>query len=187
MKRTIVSGEFATEPQAARAVDRLLRACIGGEQVRAFFLNEPEPRRRMPARRVESQHVRRSIGRGAAVALDLGPAAVAGGVEVSAYARGTYAAGTGDAAASSHHARILVAVETRDQVSQALAVNVLWQHGARAIERIHTPRASRAGFHPVSLSSLLEQSEPQPMAGQSALRATDFSSRGHTMRSRPSE
>lgn len=167
MRRTIVTGEFAAEPQAARAVDRLLRACIGGEQVRAFFLNEPETRRRMPARRIESQHGRRSIGRGAAVALDLGPAAVAGGVEISAYARGVGSVDAGgDTENSPHHARILIAVETEDQVSQALAVNVLRQHGARAIERIRTPRASRAGFHPVSLSSLLEQSEPQPMAGR---------------------
>lgn len=167
MRRTIVTGEFATEPQAAGAVDRLLRACIHGEHVRAFFLSGPEVHRRMPARRVESQPGRRSIGRGAAVALDLGPAAVADGVEISAYARsvGSVDAG-GDTENSPHHARILIAVETEDQVSQALAVNVLRQHGAQAIDRLHTPRASRAGFHPVPLSSLLEHSEPQPMAGR---------------------
>jgi hypothetical protein len=154
MRRTIVRGEFATEPQAARAVDKLLRACIGGEHVRAFFLNRDEPRR-MPARRIEAAlPARTAMHRSSVIELDLGPAAAAGGVEISVYAGGTTAAPA--AQAEERPARILISVETPDHVSQVLAMNVLRQHGAEGIERMHAPRASRAGFHPVSLSALLE-------------------------------
>lgn len=59
-----------------------------------------------------------------------------------------------------HRAGILVAVETTDHVSEALAVNVLRQHGARSIERAADAWQEGKGtaFHPVSLSSLLERS-----------------------------
>jgi hypothetical protein len=159
MRRTIVIGEFATEPEAARAVDRLLRACISGEHVRAFFLHHGEPPRRKPARRIEPPRLQdsgRSVCRSAAIALDLGPSTAADGVGVSAYARDVPPRGTAQDA-DPCRARILISVETQDHVSQALATSVLRQHGALDVERLRAPRASRAGFHPVSLSSLLER------------------------------
>lgn len=163
MRRTIVRGEFATEPQAARAVDKLLRACIGGEHVRAFFLNPDDEPRRMPARRIESAlHTHEATRRSAVIALDLGPGAAADGVEISVYTCGTPSGAAPHQAADAgeHPARILISVETPDHVSQVLAMNVMRQHGAEGIERMHAPRAFRAGFHPVSLSTLLECSQP---------------------------
>lgn len=163
MRRTIVRGEFAAEPQAARAVDKLLRACIAGEHVRAFFLNPDDEPRRMPARRIEpALQVRDATRRGSVIALDLGPGAAADGVEISVYTSGTPGGASTHQAdhAGEHPARILISVETPDRVSQVLAMNVLRQHGAEGIERMHAPRAFRAGFHPVSLSTLLECSQP---------------------------
>lgn len=163
MRRTIVRGEFATEPQAARAVDKLLRACVAGEHVRAFFLNPDDEPRRMPARRIEpAPQARDATRRPSVIALDLGPGAAADGVEISIYSCGTPDAASAHQAAHAgeHPARILISVETPDRVSQVLAMNVLRQHGAAGIERMHAPRALRAGFHPVSLSTLLECSQP---------------------------
>lgn len=163
MRRSIVIGEFATEPEAARAVDRLLRACISGEHVRAFFLNHGEPPRRKPARRIEPPRLQDAGGpvcRSAGIAIDLGPSMAADGVGVSVYARDVPARGAAENA-DPYHARILISVETQDHVSQALAASVLRQHGALDVERLRVPRASRAGFHPVSLSSLLERCEPE--------------------------
>ncbi|MGQ0525712.1 MAG: hypothetical protein ACT4P8_18875 [Betaproteobacteria bacterium] len=163
MRRTVVIGEFATEPEAARAVDRLLRACISGEHVRAFFLNHGEPPRRKPARRIEPPRLHPasgSVGRSAAIALDLGPSTAADGVGVSVYTRDVPPRGAA-ADADPCRARILISVETQDHVAQALATNVLRQHGALDVERLRAPRASRAGFHPVSLSSLLERCKPE--------------------------
>lgn len=161
MRRTIVRGEFATEPAAARAVDKLLRACIGGEHVRAFFLNRNDEPRRMPARRIETALApRAAMRRSSIIALDLGPAAAADGVEISVYACAgtpTQQAGGGEGPA-----RILISVETPDRVSQVLAMNVLRQYGAEDIERMYAPRTSGTGLHPVSLSTLLERSHAAP-------------------------
>jgi hypothetical protein len=157
MRRTIVRGEFATEPQAARAVDKLLRACIGGEHVRAFFLNRNDEPRRMPPRRIETALApRTAMRRSSVIALDLGPAAAADGVEISVYA--CTGAPAQQTESEEGPARILIAVETPDRVSQVLAMNVLRQYGAEDIERMHAPRTARAGLHPVSLSMLLERS-----------------------------
>jgi hypothetical protein len=61
-------------------------------------------------------------------------------------------------------AGIIVAVETSNHVAQALAVNVLREHGARAIERSAGAwqEGQRADLHPVSLSSLLDQAGREP-------------------------
>jgi hypothetical protein len=84
-------------------------------------------------------------------------------VEISVYTCGTPGGAAAHPAtqAGEHPARILISVETPDHVSQVLAMNVLRQHGAEGIERMHAPRAFRAGFHPVSLSALLEGSQPE--------------------------
>lgn len=108
--KIIVTGKFAAGKQAARAVDKLLHSCIGGDHVRAFFLNPSAPHAADP---IGGRTLRRPSG-------------------------------------------ILVAVETSNHVSQALAVNVLREHGARGIE--HAAGAwqelEQTGFHPVSISTL---------------------------------
>ena len=164
--KTIVSGEFSVERQAAQAVDKLLRACLRGEQIRAFFVKQPDRPRRMPARRIEPAGT--PIARPGALELDIGPAADADGVEVSACVRNPLPVATlmqQSASASRRHTGILVAVETGDRVSQALAVNVLREHGAQPIERSTAPEElPQAGCQPVALSSLLVHSPQQEEA-----------------------
>jgi hypothetical protein len=168
--KTIVTGKFAAEKQAARAVDKLLRACIRGDHVRAFFLHRPgPPPRRAGGKGFQSWRTGRTAEKtldesSATVELEVGPAAVADGVQISAYLGnlpGQARSGEGEQPVGQNRAGILIAVETSDHVSQALAENVLRQHGARAIER--EPGAwqqtQQTDFHPVSLSSLLEQSD----------------------------
>lgn len=163
--RTIVSGEFTTENAAARAVDRLLRACLRGEQIRAFFLKRGARPRRLPARRMG---LRPPFDRARAnrpptlVEVDFRPAAGGEGLEVSAYERPAPPPAARAPEATQRPAGILVAVEADDHVSQALVENVLRQHGARAIERAARPGFSRADCRPVPLSFLLAQSEPDP-------------------------
>jgi len=163
--KTIVTGKFAVEKQAARAVDKLLHACIRGDHVRAFFLNRPGPplhRARLQSRRMRQPAETAS----ATIELEVGPAAVADGVQINAYLGNL----SGAAPSGAHRpvaedpAGILVTVETSGHVSQALAENVLRQHGAHAIERETAAwQEAQTDFHPVSLSSLLEQSEPARM------------------------
>jgi hypothetical protein len=166
--KTIVTGKFAAEKQAARAVDKLLHACIRGNHVRAFFLNRAgPPRRRSAERRVPSWRIGRTVEEtvdeaSAAVELEVGPAAVADGVQVSAYVGSpSGSAGEGERPMPHRPAGIIVAVETSNHVAQALAVNVLREHGARAIERSAGvwQAGQQTDFRPVSLSSLLEQSD----------------------------
>jgi hypothetical protein len=168
--KTIVTGKFAAEKQAARAVDKLLNACIRGDHVRAFLLNRPgRPLRRGAERRAQSWRIGRTAedtvdDASAAVELEVGPAAVADGVQVSAYAGNLSGADEGARRMPQHTARIIVAVETSNHVAQALAVNVLREHGARAIERSAGAwqEGQRADLHPVAISSLLEQSDQEP-------------------------
>ena len=164
--KTTVTGTFAAEKQAARAVDKLLHACVRGDHVRAFFLKRSgAPQRHAGEKRVQSWrlgHEAQDASRSSAVELEVGPAAGADGIEVSAYTGNLDAPGNAEKSArqTSHGtAGILVAVETSDHVSQALAVNVLRQHGASVIERSSGawPEQQRTNFHPVALSSLLEQ------------------------------
>lgn len=168
--KTIVTGKFAVEKQAARAVDKLLHACIRGDHVRAFFLNRPgAPQQRAGGKRFQSWRVGHeaedAMKSATAVGLEIGPAAGADGIQVSTYAGNLGTAGNADESKrqTPHDAAgILVAIETSDHVSQALAVNVLRQHGARAIERAPGAWRKEHGmdFHPVALSSLLEHSDP---------------------------
>lgn len=159
--KAVVKGRFAAGEQAARAVDRLLHSCISAEQVHTFFLSPAHATDadRMSAKRYESW----SVGPEKAIELDVGPAAAADGVQISAYV-GTLREDPTEAAAgelqTEHDAEILVAVETSDHVSQVLALNVLEQHGARGIERAAGGwhEEERHGFHPVPLSTLLERS-----------------------------
>jgi hypothetical protein len=168
--KTIVTGKFAAEKQAARAVDKLLNACIRGGHVRAFLLNRPgRPPRRSAERRVPSWRIGRTAEEtiddaSAAVELEVGPAAVADGVQVSAYVGNLSGTGEGEPQMPQRPAGIIVAVETSNHVAQALAVNVLREHGARAIERSAGAwqEGQRADLHPVSLSSLLDQAGREP-------------------------
>jgi hypothetical protein len=167
--KTIVTGKFAVEKQAARAVDKLLHACIHGDHVRAFFLNRPGvpvQRARLQSPRMRQMAETAPDESSATIELEVGPAAVADGVQINAYL------GNLSGAAQSGQAHrpvaedpgILVTVETSGHVSQALAENVLRQHGAHAIERETAAwQEAQTDFHPVSLSSLLEQSEPARM------------------------
>lgn len=161
--KTIVTGKFAAGEQAARAVDKLLHSCIRGDHVHTFFLNPSTARAAHPVggRRFESWSVRHDP----AIELDVGPASVADGVQVSAYV-GTLPEALANAAEDRnippHQAGILVAVETTDHVSQALAINVLREHGARGIERATAAwQEEETGLHRVALSSLLEDSAPE--------------------------
>jgi hypothetical protein len=171
--KTIVTGKFAAGKQAARAVDKLLRACICGDHVRTFFIHRPEPSlQRAGPRRLRSRRIGRTADTAldessATIELEVGPAAVADGVQINAYLGNLSGAAQSDAEdqpVAEDRAGILVAVETSDHVSQALAENVLRQHGARAIEReTGAWQEAQTDFHPVSLSSLLDQSEPAKM------------------------
>ena len=164
--KTTVTGTFAAETQAARAVDKLLRACIRGDHVRAFFLKRAgRTRRHGPEKHVQSWHVGHeahdSSRPATAVELKVGPATGADGIQVSAYTGRLYPGGDvekNEPQTPRDPAGILVAVETSDHVSQALAVNVLRQHGASGIERSSGAwqEEARMNFHPVALSSLLE-------------------------------
>lgn len=134
----IVTGRFEAEQQAARAIDKLLGSCVSCDHVRTFFLTPSE--------------------RQADFELEVGPAAAAGGVEVTAY-MGSLGADVGGAGATAKQksAEILVAVETPDSVSQVLAANVLREHGARGVERAAKPPQDESwpGLDPVPLSSLI--------------------------------
>lgn len=158
--KTIVTGRFSAEKQAARAVDKLLHSCIRGDHVHAFFLDSPHGH---PVRRRRLQSWRLGHPSEKAIEIDIGPASVADGVEIKAYV-GTLpdavARTGGEERASSPETGILVAVETTDHVSQALAMNVLQQHGARSIECAEGARRESEwrGFQPVPLSTLLEPS-----------------------------
>jgi hypothetical protein len=162
MARIIVTGQFASEPQAARAVEKLLRACVGGEQVRAFFVQPADAPRRMPARRIETPNGREPARRTTAIELDFGPAA-SDGIQVSAYAQSVLMersfSDTRGVGSAPRHAAILIAVETSDFVTLALAENVMRQFGASAIERSRAPRKPHAGFAPIPLASLLEHGQ----------------------------
>lgn len=164
--KTTVTGTFAAEKQAARAVDKLLHACIRGDQVRAFFLGRSgAPHQRAGEKRFQSWHVgheaQNTNRSSTAVELEIGPVAGADGIQVSAYTGNLRA--SGDVEKNGRQTPqdttgILVAVETSDHVSQALAVNVLRQHGAAVIERSSSAwqEEQRINFHPVALASLLE-------------------------------
>jgi hypothetical protein len=166
--KTTVTGTFAAEKQAARAVDKLLHACIRGDHVRAFFLGRSgASQRRAGEKRIQSRHVgheaQNANSSSTAVELEVGPAAGADGIQVSAYTGNLRASGEveKEGRETPHDtAGILVAVETSDHVSQALAVNVLRQHGASVIERSSGTWQDEQciSFHPVALSSLLEHS-----------------------------
>jgi hypothetical protein len=168
--KTIVSGEFGTEIKAARAVDKLLRACVRGEHIRAYFVPERSARR-MPARRIDvsgrSSHPRRPP---ASIELDIGPGAQGDGVPLHAYVRHPSPLAARDRRAPSAPSAILVAVETTDQVSQTLALNVLREHGAESIERAaearHLPPHDCC---PVALSALL--GDPPTPPSQTRMRA----------------
>jgi hypothetical protein len=103
----------------------------------------------------------------ATIELEVGPMAVADGVQINAYLgnlSGAAQSGQAHRPVAEDPAGILVTVETSGHVSQALAENVLRQHGAHAIERETAAwQEAQTDFHPVSLSSLLEQSEPARM------------------------
>jgi hypothetical protein len=160
MARIIVTGQFASEPQAARAVEKLLRACVRGEHVRAFFLQPEEAPRRMPAQHIDAPRDRGPVQRTNAIKLDFGPAA-ADGIQVGAYLESVLMERSlSDAShmgSAPRHCTILITVETADFVTLALAENVLRQFGASAIQRSRAPRKPHAGFAPISLASLLDQ------------------------------
>lgn len=166
--KAIVTGRFEAEQQAVQAIDKLLQSRIASHHhVRTFFLNPPEPRVRhawlSSARKLDDAALGSTTDAGA-VELEVGPAAVAGGVEVSAY-RGSLADafdGTGEKnrPGSSPPAQIMVAVETSDNVSQLAAISVLRKHGARDVERAQDPwqDGKCPGFDPIPLSSLIDVS-----------------------------
>lgn len=153
--KTIVSGQFSAETPAALAVDKLLHACVRGEHIRAYFV--PGAGVRMPARRIDrSGRASHPPRLPESIELDFEPSARGDGVPLRAYVRHVSPLAEPDAGTPAASSAILVAVETTDQVSQTLALNVLREHGAESIERA---AAARHLFpndcRPVALSSLL--------------------------------
>ena len=136
--KNMVTGKFKAEQQAVSAINKLLGSCIPSDHVHTFFLT-PSPRQ-------------------PDFDLEVGPHAAAGGVEVTAY-MGSISRTSGIADAAEERAQstgIMVAVETSDSVSQALAAKVLREHGAHAVERAAAPQdAPWPGLDPVPLSSLI--------------------------------
>lgn len=172
--KTVITGKFEAEKQAARAVEKLLHSCIRGDHVRTFFLKPTHPRaaysvraRRPGSSRIGTRDKKAAYEAPVAagtVELEVGPAAVADGVEISA-AMGSLPQAPGATAEENQPARgpsdeILVAVEASDHVSQVLAVSVLREYGAHHIERDAGVwhELTWPDFHPVPLSSLLEGS-----------------------------
>lgn len=145
-----VTGKFSAVKQATRAVDKLLESCMSDDRVRTVLLKSSAQRPAPAAASThESSHSRSSHG--TAAARD--PAH--GGILANI--------GDDERRSSNRPAGILVAVETPDRVSRALAVSVLLEHGARIIEN---DTGSLPGTHwpdaqPASLSALFDQRESE--------------------------
>jgi len=142
-----VTGQFSAVKQATRAVDKLLGSCVSNDRVHTILL-KPSPQR--PAHNVAStcEKSSRSKSNHSAAAQ---PAPAWGGVLGKI--------GDDERRSSNRPAGILVAVETPNRVSQALAVNVFLEHGARIVESDagRSPDNYWPDSDPVSLSALFDK------------------------------
>jgi hypothetical protein len=122
MKATVI-GKFSAAKQATRAVDKLLKSCVSDDRVSTVVLT---PSAQRPAHAAASNCANSSRSRS-----DYAVAAQ------HASARGDILDQIGDEErrGSDRPRGILVAVETPDSVSRALAVRVLCEHGALVVER----------------------------------------------------
>jgi hypothetical protein len=142
-----VTGKFSAVKQATRAVDKLLESCVSDDRVRTIVLKSSAER---PAANTSEKSSRpRSHGVTA-------PQAAAGGGPLDSI-------GDDERRSSDRPAGILVAVETPDRVSRALAVSVLRQHGARIIESDEDalPDKNSPDARPVPLSALFKKSDAE--------------------------
>jgi hypothetical protein len=138
-----VTGKFSAVKQAARAVDKLLESCVSDDRVRTTLLKSSAQR---PVHAAANTGEKSSRSRSHEVAA---PSAGGGLLDNI---------GDDERRSANRPAGILVAVETPDRVSRALAVSVLRQHGARIIE-IDTGAWPDA--RPVSLSALFDKAEAE--------------------------
>jgi len=187
--KAVIMGKFAAEKQAALAIDRLLGACVHGDHVHTLFLDsaQREVSHADSTRKECSPTYRWAVkdaSTAGAVHLQVEPDAVAGGVEVSAFAgplAGVSGATGNEGRPPAQTPGIMVAVETSDDISQFLAVSVLDQCGARDIQRADNLGQVREwpGLDPVPLSDMIDVSRRDEKNHEAALLRPKMNSRHH--------
>jgi hypothetical protein len=175
----IVAGVFDTEQRATSAARGLRDAGFDASDLDQFTLGPPGRHDALPTGGDEPVDAKAEGGdsgavKGAAIGTAVGalaglaatplvgPLGVAGGAAAGAYA-GSLAGAVGRMGSDQHTpqprpAGVMVAVNTAEPESEALAVDLLRDHGARMIERADgTWRDGRwADFDPVAVPDIVE-------------------------------